>query len=155
MIEYECTVSECEEEIQNVAKHTVDFVLKEFDLPNMYVELLITDDDKIQQLNRDYRNIDRTTDVLSFPNYDVTYESGNLTDSDSMPQCLGSLALSYKKACDQAVEYGHSLKREMAFLITHGMLHLLGYDHIEPEEEKEMKEIAYDILNKLNIKRED
>ena len=109
---------------------------------------IIVDDERIHQINNEYRNIDRSTDVISFAleDNDQFYVAG-------MPRSLGDIFISYHHACIQAEEYQHTLKREMCFLFTHGLLHLLGYDHMNEEDEKEMFTLQKEILNQLGIER--
>ena len=96
------------------------------------VSVTFIDNEKIRQLNRDYRQIDAPTDVLSFPLFDDDFNDGEKT-------ALGDIVISLEKAASQAQNYGHSFERETAFLTVHSMLHLLGYDHeTSPEDEKEM-----------------
>lgn len=147
MIQYEWNAP-MEDTVKEDIYRVIDYILERFKKPNMDVEVLVDCDDVIMMLNSSYRNVNSTTDVLSFPNYD-----GDIDDIDS--GCLGSIAISYRKAQDQAKEYGHGFKREMCFLCTHGMLHLLGYDHMEPHEEHIMNALAEDILSKLQINRTD
>lgn len=109
------------------------------------VSVLICDNDEIQKLNGQFRNIDSPTDVLSFPMYD---EDGEL-DSDE----LGDIVISLERAAAQAEEFGHSLRREVAFLTAHSMLHLFGYDHIDDSERDEMFEKQEKILAQLGITR--
>lgn len=116
------------------------------------ISVTFTDDERIRQLNREFRNIDRSTDVLSFPLgengvYDVNFATG---DSE-----LGDIVISVPHAMAQAEEYGHSLQREIGFLTVHSMLHLLGYDHVNGiEEEKVMFAKQKEILDKLGLIRE-
>ena len=109
---------------------------------------IIVDDERIHQINKEYRNIDRSTDVISFAleDNDQFYVAG-------MPRSLGDIFISYHHACIQAEEYQHTLKREMCFLFTHGLLNLLGYDHMNEEDEKEMFTLQKEILNQLGIER--
>lgn len=109
--------------------------------------VLVTDAEEIQQLNAHYRKIDRVTDVLTFPAWEG---DAILCPPDGY---LGDIAICYERAAEQALDYGHSLDRELAFLAVHGALHLLGYDHMRPEEETVMFEKQNDILNRLGIKR--
>lgn len=98
------------------------------------VSVTFTDNEKIHALNREYRNVDRPTDVLSFPLSD-----GEDYDTDGDAVLLGDIVISLERAQTQAEEYGHSFEREVAFLTVHSMLHLLGYDHeTSPEDEREM-----------------
>ena len=98
------------------------------------VSVTFTDNDGIQVKNAQFRNIDKPTDVLSFPMYDM--KNGDLPDPDEICE-LGDIVLSLEKAAAQAEEFGHSYERECAFLTVHSMLHLLGYDHVNSEEEDE------------------
>lgn len=127
------------------------------------VNLLITNNEEIHQINLEQRQIDRPTDVLSFPM--VEYETPGdfeILEEDEFMDCfepdsgelmLGDIVISADKVLEQAEEYGHSVKREYAFLITHSMLHLMGYDHMTEEEAKEMERLQEEILNLLHISR--
>ena len=116
------------------------------------LSVTFTDNGKIRILNRDYRGIDRPTDVLSFPMY--SFSDGDVPDGDEHVM-LGDIVISVEKAREQAAEYGHSLRREIAFLAVHSVLHLLGYDHDTSEEdEKEMFALQEKIMNALGIGRD-
>jgi probable rRNA maturation factor len=123
------------------------------------VSITVTGPQEIQELNRDYRQIDRVTDVLSFPQWDYEGEAPQTvleeaeTDPDTGEVCLGDIVICLNRAKEQAEEYGHSLERELGFLAAHSMLHLLGYDHMEPEEEKRMMDKQEKILQALNLTR--
>ena len=107
----------------------------------------------IRELNKEHRDIDRETDVLSFPLGDD--ENGYEVDPDTDAIMLGDIVISLEKAKQQAEEYGHSYRREVAFLLTHSLFHLLGYDHVNSEEEeKEMFGKQDKVLDKLGITRE-
>ena len=110
-----------------------------------YMNLIFVTNEEIHKINKEYRNIDRPTDVISFANCDDM-------DNDD-PKELGDVFLSLEKAFEQAKEYGHSVEREVAFLATHAYLHLNGYDHMTPEDEKEMFLVQEDILNKAGLTR--
>lgn len=129
------------------------------------IGLQIVSEEEIRTLNRDYREIDRVTDVLSFPM--LEYEEGELpcerveramqegeTDPETEEVPLGDIIICQKRAKEQAAEYGHSFEREMAFLSVHSVLHLLGYDHMVPEEEKVMFSKQEEILNGIGLTRE-
>lgn len=117
---------------------------------NAEISVTIVDNEEIREINNKFRNIDRATDVLSFPLID--YEIEKLPD-DGSKIYLGDIIISIERAEEQALEYGHSLDREIGFLTTHSMLHLLGYDHMVPEEEKVMFAKQEEILNNLGLKR--
>ena len=109
--------------------------------------VLITDAEEIQRLNFSYRQIDRVTDVLTFPAWEGDVI---LCPPDGY---LGDIAICFERAQEQAEEYGHSLERELAFLSVHGALHLLGYDHMEPDDERKMLAQQDEILNDLGYHR--
>ncbi len=126
------------------------------------VNILLTDNKGIQEYNRDYRQIDRATDVLSFPNLDFEApgefeidedREADYFDPDTGELILGDIIISVDKVAEQAESYGHSLKREFAFLVAHSMLHLCGYDHMEQEEAAVMEAKQEQVLNKLGITR--
>lgn len=106
------------------------------------VSLILVDLDEITRINKEYRGKDYATDVISFEEEDSEDE-----------EYLGDIFISIDKAIEQANEYGHSIEREFAFLLVHGVLHLHGYDHIEYEEEQEMFRLQKEILERLNYKR--
>lgn len=113
---------------------------------NYVLEVNITDDAKIQEINRAYRGLDRPTDVISFAFLDNIVNEPPIIGE--VPRLLGEIIISYETAIRQAEAYGHSLEREMKFLFTHGMLHLLGYDHQDADQEKIMFDLQDQILDK-------
>lgn len=125
------------------------------------VNLTLTDNDAIREINREHRGIDAPTDVLSFPM--ISYErAGDFSgieaqddnfNPDSGEAMLGDIVISVPKTLEQASAYGHSVQREFAFLIVHSVLHLLGYDHMTEEEAAFMENKQKDILNEMNILR--
>lgn len=111
------------------------------------VSIVLVDNEYIHKINKEYRNVDRETDVISFAFMDdETNPESGITD-------LGEIYISLEKAHSQSEEYGHSFKRELCFLLTHGLLHLLGYDHMTEEDEKEMFGLQEEVLNGLGIGR--
>lgn len=111
------------------------------------VSIVLVDNEYIHKINKEYRNVDRETDVISFAFMDdETNPESGVTD-------LGEIYISLEKAHSQSREYGHSFKRELCFLLTHGLLHLLGYDHMTEEDEKEMFGLQEEVLNSLGIGR--
>ena len=127
------------------------------------VNVLLTDNEGIHEFNKEYRQIDRETDVLSFPNVDYA-EPGDFDidedmeadyfDPDTGELILGDIIISVEKVAEQAENYGHSQKREFAFLVAHSMLHLCGYDHMEPDEAAVMEAKQEAALTKLGITRD-
>ena len=117
------------------------------------ISLSIVTNDEIHDINKQFRNIDSPTDVLSFPQ--LTFEEGEEADVNENGEIvLGDIIISIDRAKEQAEEYGHSLKRELAFLSVHSMLHLMGYDHMVPEEEEDMFRRQKEILIEAGIPRE-
>lgn len=109
-----------------------------------YLSIIIVDNNKIHEINKQYRDIDNSTDVISFAMIDGENE---------LPQEMGDIFISYDKIIEQAENYGHSILREFSFLVSHGVHHLLGYDHMTPEDEKVMFEKQENILKLLKIER--
>ena len=147
---------------QEVAQRVGDAVLDYEQCPyESEVELLLTMDEEIREMNREFRDIDRATDVLYFPM--IAYESPadfafleedeSCFDPDTGELMLGNIVISKQKVVEQAEEYGHTVEREYAFLIAHSMLHLLGYDHMEEEERAVMEKKQREILDGLGITR--
>ena len=130
-----------------------------FNLPdNVAVELNVVDGNTIRQVNKEFREIDSVTDVLSFPTLDIKLPF----DAQDYPQdvdpqtgevMLGSIMLCYDRALEQSVEYGHSKDRECCYLVLHGLLHLLGFDHIEQADKDKMREQEEALLGKLGVNR--
>ena len=113
---------------------------------NYFTDVTIVNNERIHVINRDYRGVDRPTDVISFAFLD---DKNEIKPNDGSPISLGEIIVSYEKAEEQAKEYGHSLLREMSFLFVHGMLHLLGYDHMKEDDEKIMFSLQDKILGGL------
>lgn len=114
------------------------------------VSVTLVDNARIRELNAEFREIDRETDVLSFPLGD---EDGFEVNPDTDAILLGDIVISLERAISQAEEYGHSIRRETAFLLTHSLFHLLGYDHMTPDEEQEMFAKQEAVLQRLGITR--
>ena len=146
-----------QEKVQALEEAMTDFV--QGDVP-LSIEFVFVDEEEIRRLNRELRNTDKVTDVLSFPSLDdikgedlyaedFPYEideEGNLM--------IGSVAVCVKRAQEQAEEYGHSFERELHYLLVHGIMHCLGYEHMTDEEKAEMREKEEWVLGKLGIMRE-
>ena len=114
------------------------------------VNVTFVDDEEIKKLNTEFRNIESSTDVLSFPMMDFSGESEEPV-ADEPVVSLGDIVISLEKAQEQADEYGHSFEREVAFLTVHSMLHLLGYDHMEEEEERDMRARQRAVMELLGL----
>lgn len=119
---------------------------EEYKNSDYYVSVLITTDDKVQEINRTYRKKDSPTDVISF--------AYNETENIGPVNIIGDIVISMDQVKEQAREYGHSAEREFYYVLCHGMLHLLGYDHIEEEERKIMRKKEEEILKKFSYSRE-
>ncbi|WP_026660251.1 rRNA maturation RNase YbeY [Butyrivibrio sp. AC2005] len=152
-------------DIEEVAKKVAAEVLKSEGCPfDVQISLLITDDDGIREMNAEFREIDSATDVLSFPNIeydtpgDFSVAEGDqridIIDPESGLVFLGDIVINEKRVREQAEEYGHSELREFAFLVAHSMLHLCGYDHMEPDEAAVMEGKQEKVLQTLNITRD-
>ncbi|MGN0385738.1 MAG: rRNA maturation RNase YbeY [Lachnospiraceae bacterium] len=150
---------------EEIVALVADAVLKEEKCPyNVQINVLVTDNPGIREYNRQYRNIDRETDVLSFPNVDyeapsdfseIAKHDADYLDPETGELVLGDIILSADKVFEQSENYGHSVKREFAFLVSHSMLHLCGYDHMEEAERMLMEEKQRMILSRVQITRED
>lgn len=144
---------------QNVVEHCLDYIKFPYEAE---VNLTLTDNAGIHEINRNFREIDRPTDVLSFPmlSYEIPGDFAFLEDEnsddfnpDTGEALLGDIVISVEKVLEQAENYGHSIEREYAFLITHSMLHLFGFDHMTEEEAKVMEAKQASILEEMNILR--
>lgn len=155
MIEISYNEVEKEANEEEIIKSVVEKVLELEGIKhelNIYITL--TNNDEIHKINNEYRGVDRPTDVLSFPMYErEDIPSLREDKQNEIEEILGDIIISIPKIKEQAEEYGHSYERELAYLTTHGMLHLLGYDHMIEEEKKVMREHEDAVLNELNILR--
>jgi probable rRNA maturation factor len=158
------TKIEYTKELEDTLTNIIDYALKEEKVYIDYeVSIIFIDNEQIKELNRNFRNIDKETDVLSFPMleypvqkvYKDVYENYNFEYSDLNEGrlVLGDIALSLEKAVEQSKDYGHSFLREAAYLTIHSVLHLLGYDHMEEAEKTFMRKREEEILEKFNIIR--
>lgn len=134
-------------EIESMIIEVIKQSIKEENIvDNCEVSVSFVDNIEIRNLNKEYRGIDKETDVLSFPLIeDISLQTGYIL--------LGDIVVSLEKAKEQAMEYGHSFEREVAFLVSHSMFHLFGYDHIDEENTKLMREKEETVLEKLGILR--
>ncbi|WP_341877124.1 rRNA maturation RNase YbeY [Defluviitalea saccharophila] len=154
------------EKMNQLIEEIIVQALKEENYPlNVEVSITFVDNNEIQAINKEYRNIDQPTDVLSFPL--LEFEDSVIGDNDSFsledleeylnPETgdlmLGDIIISIDKAIEQAKEYNHSLEREIGFLVSHSMFHLMGYDHMEEDEEKVMFEKQEKVLQTVGLSR--
>ena len=162
-IDYE-TERELGIDYETLAVKVADKVLEMEKCPyDAQVNLVLTDNEEIERVNTEFRDIARPTDVLSFPmipfetpaGYDIVEEDESYFDLDTDELLLGDIMISMDKVWEQAENYGHSREREYAFLIAHSMLHLFGYDHMEEEERKDMEKRQEEILTKTKYTRDE
>ncbi|MCR1933845.1 rRNA maturation RNase YbeY [Clostridium tepidum] len=155
---------EINEDFKNKIKEIIDYALKEEKVNLDYeISVVFIDNNNIKEINKEYRNIDKVTDVLSFPMLD--YEEGKVfkdlylnyefdeSDLDEGNLVLGDIALSLEKAKEQSKEFGHSFLRETCYLTIHSVLHLLGYDHMEEKDKTIMRQREEEILKNFNLQR--
>ena len=141
--------NESNKEIKEISKleEYMKFVVRKLEIEKGIFNIIFVDNDKIHEINKEYRKVDRVTDVISFAledNPDIVYDDFRL---------LGDIYIAIDVAYDQAIEYNHSREREVCFLATHGVLHLLGYDHMTEEVEKEMFGLQEELLQEYGINR--
>ncbi|MGN0438978.1 MAG: rRNA maturation RNase YbeY [Lachnospiraceae bacterium] len=149
---------------EKIGYDVIDAVLNYVDCPyECVVNILLTDNEGIHRTNKEMRNVDQATDVLSFPGIPFETEgdfsivesnTASYFDSESGELLLGDILISLEKVKEQALSYNHSVKREYAFLIAHSMLHLSGYDHIKEDERGRMEQLQDDILNQIGLSRD-
>lgn len=139
------------EEVEANIRAAAEKVGELYGVENGEVSITLTNNEYIHELNREYRHIDRPTDVLSFA---LNESEEPAIENGPDINVLGDLVISVERAEEQAADYGHSVRREIAFLTVHGMLHLLGYDHMEETDRLEMEQEQRYVMDQLGIKRE-
>jgi probable rRNA maturation factor len=140
---------EIEEQIKNVVKNALE---NEGAVCDINLSVVVTDNENIQEINKSERNIDSPTDVLSFPGHEKE-EWEELKLSEDNLVYIGDIVVSKEKIIEQAKEYETGFEREFCYLIAHGMLHLMGYDHMNDDEKSVMREKEEEIMKKLNLER--
>jgi len=146
-------IEENEEYINTLTK-VIDKCFEEEKLKdkNLYINIVLTNPENIRNINKEHRNIDKATDVLSFP----MFEKEELENRKSLNEdILGDIVISIEKVKEQAIEYGHSFERELSYMAVHGFYHLMGYDHIDENDKIIMRKKEENILNKLNIRKDE
>ena len=145
---YENYINEYKEKINKIIKEAL--LLNNIKLNNVYVGIGVVTPERIHELNKKFRNVDRPTDVLSFPMFsreEIKQDINKIVDEKGVP--IGDIVLCLEIIEKQAIEYETGFNREMLYMITHGICHLLGYDHIEEDEKKEMREMEEKILAQI------
>ncbi|MGX7445929.1 rRNA maturation RNase YbeY [Dolosigranulum pigrum] len=150
--EQQTLTDELTQMVQDILAYAADYLELE---ENCAMSVIIVDNEEIQNINREYRQKDAVTDVISFALEESVVEDDFPAIQEVMDESreLGDIFVSFQRAQEQAVEYGHSFKRELGFLVVHGFLHLNGYDHMTDEEEAEMFDLQRDILNGFGLVR--
>ena len=138
------------EEYINILTKVMDKCFEEESLKdkNLYVNIVLTNPENIRKINKEYRNIDKETDVLSFPMFEKEELEQRKEENQDI---LGDIVISIEKVKEQAMEYEHSFKRELAYMAVHGFYHLMGYDHMNENDKILMRQKEEKVLNKLNI----
>lgn len=144
---------EYEELIEKVLKKC--FEVENIEDKNFYMSIILTTPAEIRKLNKEYRNIDRETDVLSFPMYEKEELETVKKQKQEWKDTLGDIVISIERVEEQAKEYGHSFEREFAYMLVHGFYHLMGYDHIKEEDKAIMRPKEEKVLKRLGITREE
>ncbi len=144
------------DEYEEIINKVIDecFKIENMDKLKLYVSITLTVPAVIQEINKKYRNIDSPTDVLSFPMFEKNELDKMIKEKYDIDDVLGDLIISIPRVYDQANEYGHSFKRELAYMCVHGFYHLMGYDHMIESDKKIMRKKEDIVLNSLNITRD-
>ena len=147
-------IEENKEYIEIINKVIKEWFCNEgLDKLKLYISITLTNPEEIQKINKKYRNIDKPTDVLSFPMFQKEEIEDLISSNYEIEDVLGDIIISIPKVKEQANEYGHSFERELAYMVVHGFYHLMGYDHMNDDDKKEMRKKEDEILNKLHITR--
>ena len=155
---FEITYLDCKEskEYEKIIEPVLKECYKEENLLNskLSVQITLTNPENIKKFNKEYRNIDKETDVLSFPMFNKEELEKKIKNNDfAYEDILGDMVISIERVEEQAKEYGHSFQRELSYMVVHSFYHLMGYDHIEEQDKIQMREKEEKILQKLNITR--
>ena len=145
-------------EYENIIKKVIEQCFKEEKIENskLYISIILTNPEHIHEINKQYRNVDKETDVLSFPMFEKEELDKKIQDQKfEHEDVLGDIIISIDKVKRQAKEYEHSFEREFSYMIVHGFYHLMGYDHIKEEDKIVMRPKEENILNKLGIRRDE
>ena len=129
------------------------FEVEKIDKLNLYINVILTNPENIRKTNKKYRNIDKETDVLSFPMFEKDEIEDLKVNGNEIEDTLGDIMISVQRVEEQAKDYGHSFEREFSYMLVHGFYHLMGYDHIEECDRIVMREKEEKVLEILNITR--
>lgn len=130
------------------------YEIEKIDTKKIYINIILTNPKTIRKINKEYRNIDKETDVLSFPMFEKKELDELIKKQEYIEKyILGDIVISIQRVIDQAKEYNHSFERELAYMVVHGFYHLMGYDHMEEEEKKVMRDKEENVLKQLEISR--
>ena len=130
------------------------FEVEKLENLNLYMSITLTTPSEIRSINKEFRKIDKETDVLSFPMFEKDEIDEMVSSGENeIPEVLGDIVISVERVKQQADEYGHSFERELSYMLVHGFYHLMGYDHIKEEDKKEMRPKEENVLNMLSIIR--
>ena len=149
---------EAEDKYEEIIKRVIEQCFKEekIEKSKLYISIILTNPEHIHEINKQYRNVDRATDVLSFPMFEKDELDEKIKNNDfEHEDVLGDIVISIEKVEEQAQEYGHSFEREFAYMLVHGFYHLMGYDHIENDDKVVMRKKEEIVLNKLGITRDE
>ncbi len=157
---YQLEYLELEEnkEYEKTIKKVIEQCFKEENMEDskLYISITLTTPEHIHEINKQYRNVDRATDVLSFPIFEKEEIDEKIRNHDfEHEDVLGDIVISIEKVEEQAKEYGHSFEREFAYMLVHGFYHLMGYDHIQEEDKVIMRVKEEKVLKKLGIRRDE
>lgn len=158
MYELEYLDIEENERYEKIIKKVIEKCFKEEKIENskLYVSITLTNPENIHQINKEYRDVDRETDVLSFPMFEKSELDEKIKKQEfEHEDILGDIVISIDRVKEQAEEYGHSFEREFAYMLVHGFYHLMGYDHIKEEDKIIMRPKEEKVLNELDIRRDE
>ena len=156
MVEIEYRQIEENKEYEVIIKRAIKMCFEEENLieKNVEMNVILTNPEVIRQINNEHRKVDKSTDVLSFPMFEKE-EIANIQEKGSViPEVLGDIVISIEQVKKQAEEYGHSFERELSYMVVHGFYHIMGYDHMEEQDKREMRQKEEIILKKIGLERD-
>ena len=145
-------------EYKDIIKKVIEkcFIEEKLEKSKLYISIILTTPEHIHEINKQYRDVDKETDVLSFPMFEKDELDNKIKNQDfEYEDVLGDIVISIEKVEEQAEEYGHSFEREFSYMLVHGFYHLMGYDHLKEEDKIVMRPKEENILNQLGIRRDE